>query len=162
MKKKMLIGFLILLAIMLALSTIPGSAQGTRDAIVVPSFPTVTDTNVEYPVELEVRFGECAGPEIWIEIDHWVEDFQLTENNIGNSNTLSYAPAEVVDAELGIYKATFYMEFLDTGRYLPGYTYIATAHIGIGCLEQEPTWLGVSAVGKYIPPYQTFLPLIVQ
>lgn len=137
------------------------SAQETRDAIVITDFDPVRTTELEYPVEVEVRFGQCEAPELWLEIDYFVEEFQLTENNLGNSNTLTYAPALVVDEDLGVYSATFFMEFLPTNNYIAGNTYAATAAIGIGCYGQEPTWLGYHLVGQYIHPFQSFLPLVI-
>lgn len=161
MKKNFRIFIIVLgLFVVLVCPVMAVSAQQTRDAIVLTDFPTVTRTNYEYPVEIEIRYGECEAPEIWMEIDYWVEDYQLTENNIGYSNKLTYAPAEVVDEGLGVYSSTFYLEYLPTGNYISGTTYAATANVGVGCYGQEPTFLGYYLVGRYVHPHQNFLPLI--
>jgi hypothetical protein len=157
-KTRIIIAVLALISI---LSPFMVANAQTRDAIVTTDFTPVNRTNMEYPVEVEIRYGECEAPEVWFEIDHWVEDYHLTGNNIGYSDKLTYAPAEVVDSELGVYSAVFYMEFLPTGNYIPGNTYAATAKLGIGCYGQEPTFLGYYLVGQFVAPYQTFLPVII-
>jgi hypothetical protein len=152
---------IVVLGLFCILSPVMAVNAQTRDAIVITNFDSVKQTNVEYPVEIEIRYGECEAPEIWFEIDHWVEDYHLTENNIGYSDKLTYAPAEVVDEELGVYSATFYLEYLPTGNYIPGNTYAASAQIGIGCYGQEPTFLGYYLVGQLVAPHQIFLPIII-